>query len=479
MRSFWFSLKLAGLFALLGATVLIGILLLFGRVVGHAVILDLATLRAHQGVELAEQVETALAEQGSLHASGSGPTGDSRRLAPELDTDPIRSILSDARASGLGRVHLLDPATASEIEQRAASRHFRPHSSLPVEVRGRSCLVLSEVGLVTLVPVQIPEREDPVAYLSLRGPAHAPPAHKEFLTGVLEIGAVSLVGIVGLALYLTSPLRRMSRAMDSIAAGELEHRLTVRSRDEVAAMGRSFNLMADRIQCMIQGQKELLAGVSHELRSPLARMKMILELLRTNGAASGGVEDLETEIDEVDDLVEELLVASRLELGSSALELGDHRVEDLVAEAWERIDRETAGPGLRLSTRIAPDAELLRVDRGLVIRLLSNLFTNSVRYAASGCVELEAERAGDRVRIVVSDNGPGVAAANLDRLFEPFFRADPSRSRKTGACGLGLMIVRRAVEAHGGSVCAKHATPDGTGLAISLDLPAATKTLPS
>jgi signal transduction histidine kinase len=136
-----------------------------------------------------------------------------------------------------------------------------------------------------------------------------------------------------------------------------------------------------------------------------------------------------------------------------------HRVADAAEEA-----------GIELVVEVDSDACSIHADRSLVVRLLGNLFENAVRYAGQGPVCLVAKRRDDRVEITVSDQGPGVDPKLLPRLFEPFFRADPSRSRRTGATGLGLMIVQRAVEAHGGTVRAE-AVPGG-GLAISFDLPA-------
>ena len=126
---------------------------------------------------------------------------------------------------------------------------------------------------------------------------------------------------------------------------------------------------------------------------------------------------------------------------------------------------------MTLELRCADDARQVLADRSLAVRLLGNLFENSVRCAGQGKVTVSSNRHEDRLHITVTDAGPGVEDADLERLFEPFFRADRSRSRKTGAGGLGLMIVRRAVEAHGGSVQARRSDP--RGLVVAFDLPAA------
>ncbi len=295
-------------------------------------------------------------------------------------------------------------------------------------------------------------------------------AHDAFMVTVLWLGAGAMALMIGLAVYVTAPLRRMSRSMDRIAAGELDHRVPVRGNDEGAAIARSFNAMADRVRGMIVGQRELMAAVSHELRSPLTRLKVSLELLREGRGGASRIAGLEADVDALDALVEELLLASRIDLGAVSPK---PELLDLAAacrEAWTRVAAEAEEQGTTLRLHLAGDGHGVAADPALTLRLLGNLFENAVRHGGPGEVRVSSERHNDRVRITVADQGPGVAEADLARLFEPFFRADRSRSRRTGAGGLGLMIVRRAVEAHGGSVQARRADP--RGLAVTFDLPA-------
>ena len=162
-------------------------------------------------------------------------------------------------------------------------------------------------------------------------------AHHVFVVTVLQFGFVAMVLLIAFSVYVTGPLRRMSRSMDRIAAGDLEHRVKVRGRDEASAMGRSFNAMADRVRGMIVGQKELMAGVSHELRSPLTRMKVSLELLREGKGGTNRITDIEVEVDALDAMVEELLLASRIDLGSAPLALEAMDLAGLCQEAWTRV----------------------------------------------------------------------------------------------------------------------------------------------
>jgi signal transduction histidine kinase len=444
VRSFWFTVKLALLFVLLVGVLISAVIHLFGRVAGHGLLRELGVLRAHEGVLIAEHIEILLDEH-------------------PLDSPEVQSLLA-----GAGQPWGIDIQLQLIDDKVAHRRLLHDHTVKEVEVRGRVCHVFGPPLLVTRVPVL--RQGKVVGHLTLGGPLHPPETHSEFLVGVLELGALTIVGVIGLSLYLALPLRRMSRSMDRIAAGDLSHRVSSRGADEVATMGRSFNTMADRISAIITGQKELMAGISHELRSPLTRMKVELALLRDSGHLADGIDDLETEVDALDGMVEELLVASRLDLGSAHLAPEKMDLAELADEAWSRVAVAAAEAGIELALELADDARFISADQGLAVRLLGNLFENAVRYAGQGPVLLASERRADWVAITVSDHGPGVDEELLPRLFEPFFRADPSRSRKTGATGLGLMIVKRAVEAHGGTVRAESAPT--RGLSVTFDLPA-------
>ncbi len=457
MKTFWLTAKIAAIFAGLLVLTLASTTHLFGKVVGRDLVKELVTARADTGAQVAEEVESLLAEH---------PMSD-----PAVD----ELLRERGRALGIQLV-LMDEygecMASSEggrwCRARRPGRGFKD-AERSVRARGRVARLGKHAGFEVFVPILVDGVE--VGTLAMTTPDEPLPDRGVFVSGLIKIGAAGLVAAALLSIYLTGPLRRMRGSMDRIATGELDHRVHARGRDEVASMGRSFNTMADRIEAMIRGQKELMAGVSHELRSPLSRMKLSLELLRAQGADEKRIVDLESEVDALDGMVEELLVASRLDLGSQSLTPTACSLEELAGQAWSRVRDQAGEAGIELQTRVGAGADGLRVDRALGVRLLGNLFENGVRYAATGPIELGSSRDGERVVVTVRDRGPGVAEEHLARLFEPFYRADPSRTRKTGGTGLGLMIVRRAVEAHGGTVRAE--LPDSGGLAVVFDLPAA------
>lgn len=285
--------------------------------------------------------------------------------------------------------------------------------------------------------------------------------------------AMAAIGAAMLATrWVLAPLEGVVAGMNSVADGELGARLP-EGDDVTGRIGARFNLMAGRVQALVEGQRRLLAGVSHELRSPLARMRLNAELVAEGGlppALGRHLDAISADIDEVDGLVGELLEAARLERGFMALRLEDIDVPELLAEALGAVDLGERSVRLEVDPGLA-----LRADRARLLRALCNLLSNVVRYTPDDSeIELAARAGRDAsVRFTVADRGPGVADDELPRLFEPFFRTDASRSRETGGLGLGLMLVRQIAEAHGGAAIAENR--DGGGLAIHLDLPAATE----
>ena len=448
MRSLFLAAKLTLILGLVLGSVHLGIFFLFVHVAGHELGEVLSRVHAYDGVSTARRVEALLAEG---HALSSDAVSD-RLAADERRLDLWFTLFTEAEAP--------------REEQRF--RRHRARSDRTLDIGGRTVRVLGMPWFEVWVPIL--HDGETLAALKVRGSGHASSAHKAFHRGLLQIALVAMLGVIVLTIFLTRPLRRMRRSMDRIAEGDLDHRVKVRGADEVAAMGKSFNAMADRIGTMIQGQKELMAGVSHELRSPLARMKVALALLHDQAPALR-VEDLESEIDALDGLVGELLAASRFDLGAASLSPRPLDVVTVVEAAWAATAERAETVSVDLDLQLASDAEKIDADRALATRIFRNLFQNALRYAPNTAVTVISRvRSDGRVEITVADGGPGVDAGQRERLFEPFYRVDPARAVGHGAVGLGLMIVRRAVEAHGGTVRAEAAT--GGGLAVVFDLPA-------
>ncbi len=299
----------------------------------------------------------------------------------------------------------------------------------------------------------------------------------------LRLSAAFLVtGLVSylLARSLSAPVRRLRAATQALAAGDLSARVGAPADppgDEVAELGRDFDRMAAHIEALVAAQKRLLRDISHELRSPLARLNVALGLARgkAGAAAREPLDRIEREAGRLNDLIGELLALNLLESGADHFRTGPVDLQALAAEVVRDADFEAQGSGR--AVRLVPGAALWVTGVAeLLRRALENVVRNAVRFTAEGtAVEVRCSRvegaAGESARVAVRDRGPGVPEAALGSLFEPFYRVADARDRKSGGSGLGLAITDRAVRLHGGRVAAANA-PDG-GLEVVVELPAA------
>jgi signal transduction histidine kinase len=257
---------------------------------------------------------------------------------------------------------------------------------------------------------------------------------------------------------LTRRLEALKLGVERFGAGELDHRVDVTGRDEVAAVAASFNHTATRVEALVRSHKSLLANASHELRSPLARLKMAVSMLPEAAPAQRErlQREITTNIAELDALVDEVLLASRLDAHPS---LERHQVDllALAAEEAARVDALVEGPAVT----VGGDERLLR-------RALRNLLENARRYGG-GDIRVSLDRNARGVEVRVLDRGPGVPEAFRDRIFEAFFRL-PGHAEKAGGVGLGLSLVRQIAQGHGGSVRCE--PREGGGSAFVMALPA-------
>lgn len=241
---------------------------------------------------------------------------------------------------------------------------------------------------------------------------------------------------------LTSRLERLQAGVETLGRGEFAHRVPEEGRDEVASLARSFNEAAARIENLLRSHQSLLANASHELRSPLTRLKMAVSLWENSPAERSGplVQEIHTNIAELDALVEEVLLASRLDSSADALHCTRVDWQALVSEEAARTHAQAQGP----TVYVLGDERLLR-------RAVRNLLENARRYGEGDVwVHWHATAEGG-VELWVDDRGPGVPEAFRERIFEAFFRL-PGHAEKEGGTGLGLSLVRQIAQRHGGQV---------------------------
>ena len=276
-----------------------------------------------------------------------------------------------------------------------------------------------------------------------------------------------MMGVVFTAYTFQRRLLRPVRALDDgvarLSAGHLDVVLPVTTHDEFGSLTDAFNQMVRRVKAMIQARDQLLLDVSHELRSPLTRIKVALALLPDEENRTGMTSDLK----EMEAMITELLELERLRDGR-----GVHREhQDLVSILLDVANSYgQRPPGIRI-VGIPPEI-LVDIDGEKMRTVLRNVFENAIKYSLpdSRPVEVSAEQSDEGVKVRVSDDGPGIPEADISNLFEPFFRVDRSRSKKTGGYGLGLSICKRIMEAHGGNIVAQNNS--GRGASFLLTLPA-------
>lgn len=303
-----------------------------------------------------------------------------------------------------------------------------------------------------------------------------PPPPRSPLPPPLPIFAGSVVSLLFAALlawYFARPIRSLRTAFDDVANGKLDTRIGTAMntrRDELADLGGNFDRMAERLQNLIEGQRRLLHDVSHELRSPLARLQAAADLMRQQPErAPEFVARIERDTARMDRLVGELLTLARLDAGIGdtpretidLVALIEEIAEDARLEAESRDCRIELAPGAPATVSGNPD--LLR-------RALENVLRNALRHSPlGGCVAISITTDAGQVSIAIADSGNGVADSDLDAIFEPFYRA--GNADTFAGYGLGLAITRRVMLVHGGSVQAKNRP--GGGLIVTLNLPAA------
>lgn len=298
----------------------------------------------------------------------------------------------------------------------------------------------------------------------------------------LRIGVTFLItGLISylLARSLSAPVRTLRDATQKLAGGDMSVRVGPSlggPRDETAELGRDFDRMAERIDALLSAQRRLLRDISHELRSPLARLNVALGLARQKAGAEaqGALDRMEREADRLNELIGELLTLTLLE---SENKEGDAVAIDLEALVHDIVQDADFEAKVSNRTVRVVESEPISVSGvpELLRRAIENVVRNAVRFTTEGTsVELRLSLSQDApaamARITVRDHGPGIPEEALGRIFEPFYRVADARDRQSGGTGIGLAITRRAVRLHGGSVRAFNA-PDG-GLEIVLDLPA-------
>ncbi len=282
--------------------------------------------------------------------------------------------------------------------------------------------------------------------------------------GLLRLGGLLLTALALcylLALNLTSPIRKIRRATQDLAGGDLKTRVAPqvgRRRDELSDLARDFDVMAERIESLVTSQARLTQDISHELRSPLARMNVALEIAKQKAGADSQplLERIEKESDRLNEMIGRILILAKLEGGADDLEHEWIDLADLVKDVAEDADFEAKAKGKSVNISNIDECRVVGSDN-LLRSAVENVLRNAVRYTADGSsVDVSLTVNADKAVVKVADHGGGVPEEELANLFRPFYRVGEARERRTGGIGLGLAIAERAIQAHKGSIAARN-----------------------
>ncbi len=295
-------------------------------------------------------------------------------------------------------------------------------------------------------------------------------AEGEVVAVSVAAGAVSLAMALVLTRNIIGPLERVREASVRLAEGELSERAPVRGPTEIAELARSFNAMAEHLETVFDGRRELIAWASHDLRAPITSLQAMLEAIDDGVIDSSHyMEALQGQVRLLGSLVDDLFELACIDSGATTIALSRVDMVDLVRSCARRFELEAKARGIGLAVGIHDEPVVAYCAPDKVERVLTNLVTNALRYTpAGGKVIVSLTQGADAVFVSVEDTGSGIALESMERVFEPFFRADAARSPTDGSAGLGLAIARGLIDAQGGRIWAEPPAAGGTRICFVL-----------
>jgi two-component system sensor histidine kinase CpxA len=421
---------------------------------------EIASVQAQQGRFLNEAVQAYKTggEEGARNYLRS--VRDSQHVRPFLFDEKTRDLTGRTPPEWILRVARGQTATADSLWGRFGPGRFLRQSTA------------SSDGHSYTMVIEFPPEEH-----GLFGPHGVP--HLGILIAIISSGLVCYI----LARYLTSPIVRLRGATQKLASGDLTARAGTpgsRRHDEMAELMRDFDRMAERLENLVNAQSRLLTDISHELRSPLARLNVALELARQRSGSEAGsaLDRIDREASRLNELIQKLLTIARLETGNESIEAVPVHLEQIVHEIAKDAAFEAQSRRCAVEATVVDDCVVVG-SPSLLHSAIENVVRNAVRYTQEGTsVQVRLEQGvgvendnlrGPEAVVRVTDSGPGVPEDALDKLFRPFYRIDDARGRQTGGVGLGLAITDRAVRLHGGTIRVSN-RPQG-GLMVEIRLP--------
>ena len=454
--------------------------------------------RVGQGL-LSDKRQAALGDVSSGLVYARGQLESAVRSDPNSVDALVETITTElgrrGSPSGLFDVAVVPTNGANKYYSGSISVDDIPHA-LRLQVRGGAEVetyadVHLDAGLQRALIIGAPLSADVGSYeVYYVFPLHNEEQTLGLVRRVLLLGGAALVGLLAAVVWLVSrqvvtPVRMAARIAERFAAGNLAERMVVRGDDEIARLAASFNDMAgvlqrqiDQLEELSRAQRRFTADVSHELRTPLATIRMAADVLyESRGdfppAMSRSAEILAGQLERFERLLADLLEISRYDARAAILEPDTIDVAGLVRTTAAEFTDAAARAGTRIEVDIRGDLTpagslLAEVDPRRVARILRNLLANAIDYAEGAPIELALVASADTVAIRVLDQGAGLPSGDAERVFDRFWRADPSRSRATGGTGLGLSIAREDARLHGGELVAWGRPGEGASFRLLL-----------
>jgi signal transduction histidine kinase len=274
---------------------------------------------------------------------------------------------------------------------------------------------------------------------------------------------------------VVSPIRRIAASIALFGQGNLAVRVQTKRQDEIGQLGRTFNQMAEFLERLIVSERRLLGDVSHELRSPLARLKFAVKLARTSADSKLALDRIERDVDRIASLVTDILEINFIECGPAIEGAEIVRAGEIIDDVIRDCQVEAEIRGCRIAVNGSAAGQVIG-NRELLRRALENVLRNAIRYSPEHSdIDVSVAEDTRTTAIAVRDYGPGVPEDALTRIFDPFFRVDEARDVMSGGSGLGLSISKRAVQVHHGTITAENASP---GLRVKISIPLCTAPAP-
>ncbi|HCC56404.1 MAG TPA: hypothetical protein DEQ47_03945 [Solibacterales bacterium] len=389
---------------------------------------------------------------------------EARRTYESGGKDALRKFL-DRLAEGTGMRAILADANGHDlVTGEDVSRHMRNRRTGPGR---RPMPSFNPVQPFVRRPMELVRRSADGRYWWMILPLH--PRGSDWPLHASQIWIIAAIVLLCwlLAYNLTTPLRGLQKTLERFGRGDFSARSGSRRHDELGQLARTFDVMAARIETLVASQRRLLLDISHELRSPLTRLGVAVEIARAQTDTEASLNRIQREADRLNSLVDQLLQVTRAESDTAGLR-GCVQLDLLLRDIAADCDIEAAALGT--SIEVTTEPVMVRGDEELLRRAAENILRNALRYSPPGHpVVATVGREGASAVLGIRDWGSGVPENQLQRIFDHFYRVDSDRNRLSGGVGLGLSIARRAVELHHGSIAARNAGP---GLMVEIRLPA-------